>query len=185
METGEKPAGKAWKKFVRRHWRATLAAVGGMASAAVAALLVFLWVVASSQATGLVPSRLGAWTAGHVLTFLLTAILWELLLVASWVTVLGAAAYLLWWKKLPDAERREVEGGRRRRSAGQNGGFSFFVWLVWFVVVWIGGKWNLAFQDWTLNDWVYSWLTAGLVVLVLVGVPGSIYILWSLSRDDG
>jgi hypothetical protein len=91
-----------------------------------------------------------------------------------------------WWKKLPDAERREYEGrGRRRRSAGQNGGFSFFVGLVWFLVVWIDGKWNLAFQDWTLNDWVYSWLTAGLVVVVLVGVPGAIYILWSLSADDG
>ena len=186
METREKPpGGKAWKQFVRRHRTVTLLGVAGIAAAALAALLVFLWVVANAQATGLVPSRLGLWTAGHVLSFILNAILWELLLVASWVIVLGAAAYLLWYRKLPEGERREYEGGgRRRKSARQNGGFSFFVGLVWFLLVWIDGKWNLAFQSWTFNDWVYSWIAAGLVLLLIVGVPGTLYIVWSLRRND-
>ena len=185
MEGSEKPSGKAWKKFVRRHQTVALLGVGGFAAAVVAALLVFLWVVANAQATGLVPSRLGAWTANHVLSFILNAIFWELLFVASWVVILGVAFYLQWYRKLPDEERREYEGGgRRRRSAGQNGGFSFFVGLMWFILVWIDGKWNLPFQNWTFDDWVYSWIAAGLVVLLIVGVPGTLYIVWSLRRND-
>jgi len=183
METSQGTGGKAWKEFVRRHSKITLLMVGGIAAAAVAALFVFLWVVANAQATGLVPSGLGEWTVGFVLTFILNAILWELILVASWVIPIVLATYFLWYKKLPDVERREYEGGpRRSRSAGENGGFSFFIGLVWLVIVWIDGKWNLAFQDWTFNDWVNSWIAAGLVVLLIAGVPATIYIIWSLRR---
>lgn len=184
METSEGVGGKAWKKFVRRHPKMTLLTVGGIAAAAVAALLVFLWVVADAQATGLVPSGLGEWTVGYVFTFILIAILWELILVASWVIPVAVAAYFLWYKRLPDEERRESEGEpRRRRSAGENGGVSFVIGLVWFVIVWIDGKWNLAFENWTFDDWVYSWITAGLVVLLIAGIPAMIYIIWSLTRD--
>lgn len=184
METSERSGGKAWKQFVRRHSKFTLLIVGGIAAAAVAALLVFLWVVADAQATGLVPSGLGEWTVGYVLTFILHVILWELILVASWVIPLALAAFFLWYKKLPDEERRKYEGGpRRSRSAGENGGFSFFVGLVWFVIVWIDGRWNLAFRDWTFNDLVYSWIAAGLVVLLIVGIPAMIYLVWSFRRN--
>lgn len=185
VETGGTSRGQAWKRFVRRHWRFTSLAAIGIAAIVIAALLVFLWVVANTQATGLVPTGLGAWTAGNVVTFILNVILWEILLVATWVAAAGAAAYLLWYKKLPADERKEYEGGSRRgRSAGRNGGFSFFIALVWLVLVWIEGRWNLAFQDWTFNDFVYSWVEAGLVALVIVGVPGSIYVIWSLRRDN-
>ena len=183
MGTSEEPGGKAWEKFVRRHWKMTLSLVGGIAVAAVATLLVFLWVVADAQATGLVPSGLGAWTVGYVLAFILKVILWELILVASWVIPIALAAYFLWYKRLADDERREYEGvPRRGRSAGTDGGISFFIALVWFVIVWIDGRWNLAFQNWTINDWVYSWIVAGLVVLLIVGIPAIIYLVWALGR---
>lgn len=184
--SGGRPSGTAWKKFVRRHTQMALLMVGGIGAAAVAALVVFLWVVATTQATGLVPSSLGAWTVGHVVSFILTAILWELLLVASWVIPVGVAAYFLWYRKLPTEERREYEGApRRSRSAGQDGGFSFFVGLVWLAIVWIDGRWTRAFQDWTVNDWVYSWIAAGLVALLIVGVPGTIYVIRSLRKNGG
>jgi hypothetical protein len=184
MKTSERPGGKAWKVFVRRHSRITLLMVGWIAAAAVAALFVFLWVVATAQATGLVPSGLGDWTAGHVLTFILNVILWELVLVASWVIPVALAAFFLWYRKLPDEERREYEGGpRRSRSAGGSGGISFFTGLVWLVIVWTDGRWNLVFKDWTFNDLVYSWVAAGLVVLLIVGVPAMIYLVWSLRRN--
>ena len=185
METRERPGGKAWKEFVRRHWKITLLMVGGIAVAAVAALFVFLWVVANAQATGLVPSGLGEWTVGYVLTFILNVILWELILVASWVIPVALAVVFLWYLKLPAEERRAYEGGPRRgRAAGGSGGISFFVGLVWFVIVWTDGRWNLAFKDWTFNDLVYSWIAAGLVVLLIVGIPALIYLGWSLRRND-
>ncbi len=186
METGEERGRDAWKKFVRRHWKMTALMVGGIAAAALAALLVFLWVVGEAQATGRVPAGLGQWTVGHVVGFVLSVILWELLLVASWAIPVAAAAYLLWYEKLPREERSEYERGRRRgRSAGEDSGMSFFVGLVWLVIVWGDGRWNTAFQDWTFNNWVYSWIAAALVVLVIVGIPGLIYVAWSLRSRPG
>ncbi len=183
METGRAAAGAAWKAFVRRHWRFVLAAVGGIAAGAAAALAVFLWVVANTQANGLVPSRLGDWSVGSIVTFLLNLILWELLLVASWVIPIAAAAFLLWYKRLPAEERRGMEGTPRRgRAAGGGGGISFFVALVWLLIVWGDGRWNLALRDWTFNELVDSWIAAALVVLLVAGVPALIYLVWVLRK---
>jgi len=30
---------------------------------------------------------------------------------------------------------------------------------------------------------VYSWIAAGLVVLLIAGIPATIYIIWSLRRN--
>ncbi len=186
MEACEDPSGEAWKKFVRRHWKMTALIVGVIAAAAVAALLVFLWVVDDAQSSRLVPSGLGEWTVGYFFSFVLNVILWELILVASWLIPLVVVAFFLWYRKLPEEERKEYEGGpRRSRSAGENSGISFFIWLVWLVIVWSDGKWNLAFQDWTFNDWVYSWVAAGLVVLLIGGIPVLLYIIWAVRKSGG
>jgi len=169
---------------MRRHWKLVLAAVGGIAAAGVAALAVFLWVVANTQANGLVPSGLGDWSAGSLVTFVLNLILWELLLVARWVIPIAAASFFLWYKRLPAEERRELEGGPRRgRAAGGSGGVSFFIWLVWLVIVWSDGRWNLALKNWTFNQLVDSWIAAGLVVLLIAGVPALLYLAWVLRKD--
>ncbi len=153
METGRAAAGAAWKAFVRRHWRLVLAAVGGIAAAGVAALAVFLWVVGNTQANGLVPSRLGDWSVGSIVTFLLNLLPWELLLVASWVIPIAAAAFFLWYKKLPEEERRGMEGAPRRGRAAGGGGISFFVALVWLLIVWSDGRWNLALRTGPSTSW--------------------------------
>ncbi len=183
MVTGRGLGGEAWKRFVRRHGKMTALMVGGVVAVAAAVLLVFLWVVADAQATGLVPDTIGAWTVGFVFTFLIQLILWELILVASWAIPLAAAVYLVWYRKLPADERREYEVPKRSKSTGENSGISFFVMLVWLAIVWLDGRWNRAFQDWSFNDWVYSWLAACLVVLVIVGIPVLIYVVWSLRAS--
>jgi hypothetical protein len=184
MESSREPSNEAWKKFLRRHGKATLSFVGAIAVAVIVALYVFLRVVADAQATGLVPVMLGQWTIGYLFTFVLTLILWELVFLASWVGPAAAVVYLRWYRNLPEEERKEYEGGSRRgRSAGRDSGFSFFVGLVWLVIVWTTGIWNLAFQAWTFNDLVFSLLTACLWVLLIVGVFGAMYVVWSLRKD--
>jgi len=184
MESSKEPSNEAWKKFLRRHGKATLSFIGAIAVAAIVAIYVFLRVVADAQTTGLVPVMFGEWTVGYLFTFVLTLILWELVFLVSWAGPAAAVVYLQWYKKLPEEERNEYEGGSHRgRSARRDNGFSFFVGLVWLIIVWTTGRWNLAFQAWTFNDLVFSLLTAFLRVLLIVGILGTMYVIGFLRKD--
>lgn len=189
-KTNEELSDEVWKKFLRRHWKMTIAMAGGIAGAAIVALFVFLWVVADAQATGLVPAALGQWTVGYFFTFILNVILWELVFVGSWGIPIVVVIFFQWYKKLPDEEREEYEGEpkkkrpRRGMSGDRGGGFiSFLVGLTWLILVWIEGRWNLAFQAWTFNDWIYSWIAAALWDLLILGVPVAIFIIWWIRKE--
>ena len=156
-----------------------------IAGAAIAAIYVVLGVVADLQTAGFVPVMIGEWTVGFGITFLINFIFWELLFVGIWLIPIVLIIYGVWYRNLPDRERKEYEGKHRRhKSAGEDGGFSFLVWLIWLAIVWIGGMWNLAFQAWTLDYWVYSWLGALLWALLIVGIPGLMYLIWSLTKKS-
>jgi cation transport ATPase len=180
--TNEEPKDEAWKKFLRRHWDMALLMIVGIAIAAIAGLFVFLWVVANAQATGLVPAALGQWTVGIFIIFILNVIFWELVFVGIWAIPAALIIYFQWYKKLPKKEQQEYEGAKRKKSKTEDSGFSFFVFLIWLVIVWLGGMWNLALQEWTINNWIFTWLTAILWALLIVGIPGIIYVIWSLKQ---
>jgi hypothetical protein len=171
---------QAWINFLSRHWGMALVIIGVIAAAAIVSFLVFLWFVADAQTTALVPASLGLWTVGFFFTFVLNLIFWELLFVGSWGIPVAIFLWAGWYRKLPAEERKEYEGGPR--AAGGGGGFSFFVWVVWLIVVWTDGAWERAFAHWTFDQWVYSWVVACLWVLLLAGIPGLIFLLWSMNK---
>ena len=90
---------------MRKHWNAVAIFVMACALALAGAVYVFLWFVRNAQSTGLVPATLGLWTMGNLVAFILNAIFWELLLIGIPVAM-GAVAGWLWWRRLPDEERR-------------------------------------------------------------------------------
>ncbi len=183
MELSEDRDSEEFKTFMRRHWKMVVVGLGGIAGAAIAGVWVFLWLVAVMQATGMVPALLGQWTIGYMLGFCLHVVFWELLLVGSWVLVGGVLVYFQWFKKLPAEEQAKFDGGSKRgRSAGEGGGLSFVVGLTWLVLMWFAGRWNLAFQAWTLNDWVYTWLAAILWDVAIFSIPAIIFFLWWLNK---
>lgn len=184
MESSKEQSNEAWKKFLRKHGKAILSFIGAIAVAAIVALYVFLRVVADVQATTPALAMLGQWTVASLFIFVLTVILWELVFVVSWVGPAAAVVYFQWYKKLPEEERKEYEGGSRRgRSSGRDSGFSFFVGLIWLIIVWTNGMWNVAFQLWTIDYLVFSLLAALAWVLLIVGIPGTLYVIWSLRKD--
>ena len=99
-------------------------------------------------------------------------------LVGSWVVPIGLIIYFKWYKKLPAQERAEYDG--KHKSNGD--GFSFFAGLIWLAIVWFHGRWDVTFETWTLNDWVYSWLAAYLLLFLIIGIPGIIYVIYSLRK---
>ena len=177
----------AMRKFLRRHWKMALLMIGWIAAASIVAVFVFHRVVADAQTIGLVPTTLGQWSVGIFFIFILTLILWELVFVVSWLIPTGAVIVFVWYRKLPEEERKEYgmspkRGADPRRTEG-GGFFSFLVGVVWLIIVWTTGRWTLAFQAWPLNDWIFSWIAACLWVLLPLGVAGAIFFIWWVRKD--
>ena len=117
-ETESENDSEIWKKFLRKHWNIVVLFVVGAVLVAIGAILVYLWFVGDAQSTGLVPRTLGLWTMGHLVTFLLHLIFWEVLFIGV-PAILAAVAGWLWWKKLPDEEKKEYHffGTRSRTTS--------------------------------------------------------------------
>ncbi|MFX0167945.1 MAG: hypothetical protein ACFE89_01200 [Candidatus Hodarchaeota archaeon] len=186
METSEEPKEEALRKFLRQHRKIALMMIAVIAGATIVAAFTFLKVVADAQVLGLVPVALGQWTVGYIFTFILQVIFWELVFVASWAIPILVVIFVLWYRKLPEEERQEYglspkRGADPRRTEG--GGFiSFLIGVVWLIIVWFTGRWNLAFQAWTFNDWVYTGLAACLWVLLPLVIAGTIYLIWVMLK---
>ena len=188
--TGDKEGlSDAWKNFLRKHWKMTLVFIAVVTGAVIGSLLVFLWVVGDMQANDLVPTLIGEWTIGYVITFMLNVILWEVLFILIPVAVVAILIFGLWWRKLPAEEREEYQTRpkkwpRRGTSRGSgDSGFSLIVTIAWLIIVWRDGRWDVPFQSWTLENWVYSWLAAFLWVSLIIGIPVLIGATWWLRRE--
>ena len=188
MESIEELSDEAkFRKFIKRHSTMAVLMVVVIAAAAIAAVLVFLRVAADAQTIGLVPVTLGQWSVAVVFAFLLTVLFWELAFVGSWSIPILLLIFGIWYKRLPEEERKEYglspkRGADPRRTEG--GGFiSFLIGVVWLIIVWTTNRWSLAFQAWPLNDWIYTWLTACLWVLGIVGIPLTVFIIWWLLSE--
>jgi len=186
VETESKNGDKIWKKFLRQHWNIVVLFVVGVILVSIGAILVYLWVVGDAQLTDLVPATLGLWTMGHIVTFLLHLIFWEVLFIGVPV-ILAAVAGWLWWKKLPNDEKEEYKRGhlfgkRSHRTEGGEG-ISFLIFIAFIIKIFLDGNWNKAFADWTFDYLVYSCLWALIWVLIIFGIPILIGGTWWLRHE--
>ncbi len=183
--TGEAGAQNSsdWKKFLRKHWNIVAIIVVAGILAFIGAIYVYLWFVGDAQSTGMVPSTLGLWTMGNIVTFILYLIFWELLFIGV-PAIIGAVVGWQWWKRLPDEERKEYHFfGKRSRTTRGGGGVSVLLLIAFAIKVFIDGNWNVAIATWTLNYVVYSMLTILVWILVIFGIPIAIGIIWWLRRE--
>ena len=167
---------------MRKHWKAVGIFVLASALALAGAVYVFLWFVKNSQSTGLVPSTLGLWTMANLVTFILNATFWELLLVGIPVVV-GVAAGWLWWRRLPGEERRRYRSfGRRSRATG-GGGLSLLFFIAFCIKVYLDGNWNVAIATWILDYVVGSMVLILEWVLIIFGIPAAIGVIWWIRHE--
>jgi len=167
---------------MRRHWGAITIFVIAAVLAFVWSVYVFLWFVSNAQSSGLVPSSLGLWTMGNLVSFVLYAILWELLLVGVPIAVAAFAAWR-WWKGLPDVERTGYHFGGRSRSAGGSGGISLLLFIVFCIKVWVDGNWNVPISNFSLNYVVDSLVTILVWGLVIIGIPVALGLTWWIRHE--
>ena len=184
-ETGLENSSQGWKKFLRKHMSMVAAFIAAVILVSVGAILVFLWFIGNAQSIGMVPETLGLWTMGYLITFILYAIFWELILIGIPVG-LAAAAGWLWWRRLPGEEKKEYRFFRRSprmRSGGGGGAASFLLFIAFCIKVSIDGNWNLAFAFWTLNYVVYSMLSILIWIVIIFGIPLAIVAVWWINRE--
>ncbi len=170
MEDTSGGESKVWKRFLSKHWRMTIAWVLGGILAALGAVLVYLWFVGQALSTGLVPATLGLWTVGHLFTFILNLIFWELALIGIPAVAAAIAAYSF-WKRLPSDEREEYRRASlfktRSRRTDKGNGFSSLITIAFLVKIYLDGNWNTPFATWTFDYLVYSFVVA-LVALAAI-----------------
>lgn len=176
-----------WKKFLRKHWKMLVLFVVAAALAIIGAIYVFLWFVEEAQITNLVPTTLDSWTIGHIVTFLLHLIFWEVIIIGIPVIITIAAIYLLWWKRLPDTERKEYRRGHLfgKRSRWTDGGgiISLFINIVFIIKVYYDGNWNVPIATWKFDYLVYSYLWALFWILIICGIPIAIGATWWIRHE--
>jgi hypothetical protein len=180
MSENEEFLDEEQKRFLKKHWKMAIVIAIIAVAALIVAVLVFLWFIETAQASGLVPSVLGEFSIGYLITFLLHMIFWELVLVGSWLLVVVLVILFRWYLKLPEEDRRE-KTKRGRREEGD--AFGFFITIIWLIITWVEGRWDLAFNSWTLNDWVFSWLAALFWVMLIIGIPIAIFFLYWVKTE--
>jgi len=183
-ETGSENGSEGWKKFLRKHLNMVALFIVAVILASVAAIYVFLWFVGNAQSTDMVPATLGLWTMRHLITFIIYAIFWELLLIGI-PAVLAAVAGWLWWRRLPSDEKKEYHffGRRSRATSGGGGAVSLLLFIAFCIKVYIDGNWNVAFAFWTLDYVVYSMLWILIWILVIFGIPAAIGVIWWIRHE--
>ncbi len=173
----------AWKKFFKKHWNMLVYWIMAAIFAAIGAILVYLWFIDEAQSTSMVPMLLGQWTMGHLVTFILHLVFWELLLIGIPVAIAAIVGWL-WWKQIPDAERKEYEFfGKPSRTENGGGGISFLFFIAFCIKVYIDGKWDVTIASWTLEYVVDSMITILVWSVIIFGIPAIIIGLIWLSRQ--
>jgi len=182
-ETEPEKGQKDWKTFLKKHWNIVVLFILGAVLALAGAILIFLWFVADAQSTGMVPTTIGPWTMGNIVTFILHLIFWELLLIGV-PAIIGAVAGWQWWKRLPDEEKKEYHFfGSSSRTTGGGGGVSILFFIAFCVKVFIDGNWNVAIASWTLDYVVGSMISILVWVLIIFSIPIALGIIWWINHE--
>ena len=182
-ETESENGHNGWKAFLRKHWKMAALFVVGAVLALVGSILIFLWFVGDAQSTAMVPTTLGLWTMGNMVTFTLHLILWELVLIGIPIGIAAVAGWQ-WWKRLPDKEKEEYHFfGKRSSTTSGGSGVSVLFFIAFCIKVFIDGNWDVAVATWTLDYVVSSMITILIWAAIIFGIPAVIGVIWWITHE--
>ena len=165
-----------WALFIKKHKVAFAIFLAAAILAAAGAVYVFIWFVGNAQAIELVPSALSMWSMGHMVTFLIHVIFWELVLIGIPVAVGGVIAWQ-WWKHLPDKDIYNLTG-KPKKSSGAGGSIGPLLFIAFAIKVFVDGNWGAPIASWTVDYVVGSMVTILLWIAAIFAIPAIIGVVW-------
>ncbi len=133
---------KTWRRFLKHHWNMLIYWIIVAIGAVIGSVLVYLWFVGDAQSTNMVPTILNQWTMGHMVTFILHLVFWELLIVGILVAIAAIIGWI-WWKQIPNEERKEYQFfGKGSRTERGGGGISFLFFVAFCIKIYIDTECN-------------------------------------------
>jgi hypothetical protein len=180
MNTDDEIMETVGRKFLRKYWKMNVVFAVLIVAALAEALLVFLWVLADLQTLGLIQTTLGLLSVGQIITLILHLLFWEIILVGIWIIVAAALVYTKWYNNLPE-EDKFPKRERGRRDEGD--AFGFLIGITWLIIIWFTNRWDVTFNAWTVNDWVFTWLLAVLIDLLIIGIPVLLYFIYWIRKE--
>jgi hypothetical protein len=172
-----------WKKFIRKHWKMVAVFVVAGILVFTGAIYVFLWFTRDAQSTGLVPSTLGFWTMGHIVSFILHLIFWELIFIGV-PSIIGAVIGWQWWKRIPEQEKKEHNlSGKSSRSSRAGGAISPLLFIAFAIKVYVDGNWNVAISSFTLDYVVGSMFAILVWIVAIAAIPTAIGVVWWIRHE--
>jgi hypothetical protein len=181
MFTDKKSKDRVGKKFASRHWKMIIVFILGCILAVAGAVYVFQWHAEEAQVSGLVPGSLNQWSVGHMFDFFLHLLFWEAILVGIPVIVAFVAGYMLWYRKLPAAERAEYERHKIFSSSDKSkggGGISAFIHILFLLKVQMDGNWWSPFSTWSFDYVIETGLWALMWVFIIAAIPLTLGAIW-------
>lgn len=171
-----------WRLFMRRHWPAFAAFIAAAILVAAGAVYVFVWFTGNIQAVGLVPSSLSLWSMADIVTFILHAIFWELVLIGIPAAIGGVIGWQ-WWKHIPAQEKQQYNlEGKRSKGRDAGGAISPLLFIVFAIKVYLDGNWTQAIASWNVDYVVGSMVTILIWIVAICAIPATIALVVWISR---
>jgi hypothetical protein len=175
--------GSGWAKFIAKHWMAFAVFMAAGILAVAGSVYVFVWFTGNAQSIALVPSTLGAWSMNDFVLFILHAIFWELVLIGIPAAV-GAVLGYLWWRRIPEEEKREYHlSGKRSKKSGAGGAISPLLFIAFALKVYVDGNWNQAISAYKLDYVVGSMVTILIWVAAIFAIPAVVGLVWWIHHE--
>ena len=96
---------------------------------------------------------------------------------------IGAIIGWLWWKRIPEEEKREYNlSTKSSRSRSAEGAISPLLFIAFAIKVYLDGQWNAPIAGFSLDYVVGSMVTILVWIAVIVAIPAIIGFVWWISR---
>ena len=179
-----------FRGLLRKYWYLLVLLAIGLAGAFVGIILVILTFLDN---TGVSAWHFNDFSVGAIVLICVLLILWILLLVAlPSVGYFGIIAGIFWWKLLSDEDKstlkiwmkeedKKEKRKNRMKHSSEGGGFTFFINVIFLIIVFAQGNWWTHFEFLPVSYFVITYLSIFIWLGIIAAVGGVIVLILWLS----